>query len=251
MAGTPTIRKAARSAPVTQREGCVPKYAGKLMSTLPLFDLDTSSAGTETRLGRQALVLRGFALPYVEALWPALQAIITQAPFRHMITPGGQRMSVSLTNCGTLGWTSDPHGYRYTTFDPESSLPWPAMPAAFMQLAREAAERAGFADFTPDACLINRYRPGTRMSLHQDKNEHDFSAPIVSVSLGIPAVFLWGGHRRADRPERIALFHGDVTVWGGTDRLRFHGVAPIRDETHPTLGAERINFTFRRAGPAI
>lgn len=217
-------------------------------TTAPLFELDNPLAGTQTRLGPQAVVLRGIALPYVDAIWPTLQAVIAQAPFRHMITPGGQRMSVPLTNCGTLGWTSDTKGYRYTTCDPDSGQPWPALPAPFIQLARDAAAQAGFLGFTPDACLINRYQPGTRLSLHQDKNERDFSAPIVSVSLGIPAMFLWGGQRRADRPERVPLFHGDVAVWGGVDRLRFHGVAPIKDSTHPLLGAERINFTFRRAG---
>ena len=218
------------------------------MSTAPLFDLDDHHlAGTETRLGPQALVLRGFALPHVERLWPALQTVIEQAPFRHMVTPGGQRMSVALTNCGTLGWTSDTRGYRYSALDPDSGLPWPALPAPFMQLAQDAARQGGFADFTPDACLINRYQPGARMSLHQDRNERDFLAPIVSVSLGIPAFFLWGGQRRTDRAERVPLFHGDVAVWGGVDRLRFHGVAPLKEDTHPLLGAERINFTFRRA----
>lgn len=217
------------------------------MSTAPLFDLDDHLAGTETRLGPQALVLRGFALPYVERLWPALQAVLEQAPFRHMLTPGGKRMSVALSNCGALGWTSDTEGYRYTRTDPLTGQPWPALPAPFMQLAEEAARQAGFASFKPDACLINRYLPGTRMSLHQDRNECDLSAPIVSVSLGIPAVFLWGGQRRADSARRVPLFHGDVAVWGGQDRLRFHGVAPLKDDTHPLLGAERINFTFRRA----
>lgn len=218
------------------------------MNTASLFGQENPLAGTETRLGPQAVVLRGFALPYVDALWPSLQAVIAQAPFRHMVTPGGQHMSVPLTNCGTLGWTSDTRGYRYTANDPDSSQPWPALPAPFMQLAHEAAAQAGFADFTPDACLINRYRPGARLSLHQDRNERDFSFPIVSVSLGVPAVFLWGGQRRTDRAERVPLFHGDVAVWGGADRLRFHGVAPIKESVHPLLETQRINFTFRRAG---
>ncbi|WP_051237654.1 DNA oxidative demethylase AlkB [Ottowia thiooxydans] len=205
-------------------------------------------AGCEKRLGQQAMVLRGFALPYVQTVWSALQAIIVQAPFRQMVTPGGRSMSVRLTNCGALGWTSDIHGYRYTPRDPESGLHWPSLPEPFHQLAYEAAAQAGFAGFVPDACLINRYRPGTRMSLHQDKNEFDYSAPIVSVSLGVPALFLWGGETRTDRAERVPLFHGDVVVWGGVDRLRFHGVAPIKESTHPLLGTERINLTFRRAG---
>ncbi len=218
------------------------------MTTASLFDQDTALVGIETRLGSQAVVLRGFALPYFDALWPALQAVIAEAPFRHMVTPGGKPMSVPLTNCGALGWTSDTRGYRYTANDPESLLPWPALPAPFTQLAHDAAARAGFTHFMPDACLINRYRPGTRLTLHQDKNERDFSAPIVSVSLGLPALFLWGGQRRADRAEHVPLFHGDVAVWGGVDRLRFHGVAPIKEGAHPLLGSERINFTFRRAG---
>ncbi len=218
------------------------------MNTISLFDQENFLAGTETRLGSQAVVLRGFAQAYVADLWPALQTIISEAPFRHMVIPGGQRMSVPLTNCGSLGWTSDTRGYRYTSNDPDSGRPWPTLPAPFMRLACDAAAQAGFAGFTPDACLINRYRPGTRLSLHQDKNERDFSFPIVSVSLGVPAVFLWGGQRRGDRAERVPLFHGDVAVWGGADRLRFHGVAPIKESTHPLLGTERINFTFRRAG---
>ena len=219
------------------------------MTTAPLFDLDNPLAGVEKRLGEQVTVLHGFALPYAQALHCALQDIIDQAPFRTMITPGGRSMSVQLTNCGSLGWTSDVHGYRYSTLDPESGLPWPPLPAVFQQLAQAAAAHASFGGFEPDACLINRYRPGARMSLHQDKDEADFSAPIVSVSLGVPAVFLWGGHSRSDRAEKVPLFHGDVVIWGGVDRLRFHGVAPLKDDEHPLYGTERINLTFRRAGP--
>ena len=216
--------------------------------TQDLFNDDGLAPGSTTRLGPQAVVLRGFALPLVDALWPALQAVVAQAPCRHMVTPGGQRMSVPLTNCGALGWTSDRRGYRYSAQDPESGLPWPAMPAPFQRLAHEAAAAAGFKGFAPEACLVNRYRPGTRLTLHQDRNERDFSQPIVSVSLGIPALFLWGGAARGDRALRVPLTHGDVAVWGGVDRLRFHGVAVIQQATHPLTGAERINFTFRRAG---
>ena len=215
--------------------------------TPDLFADEPALAGTFTRLGVAAVVLRGFALPHVAALWPALQAVLDQAPFRHMVTPGGQRMQVALTNCGAMGWASDRQGYRYTTRDPASGRPWPALPAAFAELAHAAAATAGFEGFAPDACLINRYRPGTRLSLHQDRNERDFSAPIVSVSLGLPGVFLWGGLQRGDRAERVPLFHGDVVVWGGADRLRFHGVAPVPEGFHPLTGGERINFTFRRA----
>lgn len=200
-------------------------------------------------IGAQAFVLRRFALPYVDELLPAIDRLAQEAPFRHMVTPGGFTMSVALTNCGALGWTTDRRGYRYTTIDPDGGRPWPPMPAIFGRLAREAAAAAGFADFEPDACLVNRYVPGARLSLHQDRNEHDYDAPIVSVSLGMPAVFLFGGHERTDKTVKIPLEHGDVVVWGGEDRLRFHGVMPLKDRPHPLLGSQRINFTFRKAGP--
>ena len=210
--------------------------------------LESTLIGTRDNLGEQAYVLRGFALPYVPELLPALDSIQQAAPFRHMVTPGGYVMSVALTNCGALGWTSDRRGYRYAALDPESGRAWPAMPDAFLRLATTTAAEAGFDQFIPDACLINRYVPGTRLSLHQDKNEKDFRAPIVSVSLGIPAMFLFGGHERSDKAQRVPLFHGDVAVWGGVDRLRYHGVMPLKEETHPLLGAQRINITFRKAG---
>lgn len=216
--------------------------------TVDLFADHAPLAGHVTPLGTQAVVLRGFALSMVDVLWPALQRVIAQAPFRHMVTPGGQRMSVPLTNCGVLGWTSSRAGYRYRCDDPDSGLPWPTMPPVFRHLAQDAAAAAGFERFAPDACLVNRYRAGTRLTLHQDRNERDFGQPIVSVSLGVPAVFLWGGLRRADRATRVPLFHGDVAVWGGVDRLRYHGVLPIAEATHPLTGGDRINFTFRRAG---
>ena len=156
-------------------------------------------------------------------------------------------MSVAMTNCGSLGWVTDRKGYRYDSIDPESGKRWPAMPEAFLNLAIHAAREAGFPNFQPDACLVNRYELGTKLSLHQDKDEKDFTQPIVSVSLGIPAMFLFGGIRRADKTERIALHHGDVVVWGGTARLRYHGVAPLKDAVHPLLGNTRINLTFRKA----
>ena len=215
--------------------------------TTDLFTDDTPQTGA-TRLGPQAQVLRGFALPWVVVLWPALQTVVAQAPWRHMQTPGGQRMSVALTNCGALGWVSDRRGYRYSALDPDSGQPWPPLPAPFADLATQAAAAAGFDGFTPDACLINRYAPGARMGLHQDRDERDLAQPIVSVSLGLPAVFLWGGLRRADRTVRVPLLHGDVVVWGGVDRLRFHGIAPLPEGHHPLTGAQRINFTLRRAG---
>jgi alkylated DNA repair protein (DNA oxidative demethylase) len=216
--------------------------------TFDLFaDLDPVQQADE-RLGEQACVLRGFALPQVAALLPALDDIVSQAAFRHMVTPGGFTMSVALSNCGALGWVSDRRGYRYGRQDPETGLDWPPLPTVFQQLAHDAAHRAGFADFVPDACLINRYLPGTRMSLHQDRNERDPSAPIVSVSLGLPASFQFGGHARSDKTQKVVLQHGDVVVWGGVDRLRFHGVLPLKPGIHPLLGEKRINLTFRKAG---
>ncbi|MDO8039605.1 DNA oxidative demethylase AlkB [Janthinobacterium sp. SUN137] len=196
---------------------------------------------------RASILLRGFALPYLHEMLPALDAVVLAAPLRHMATPGGLRMSVAMSNCGPLGWVTDGRGYRYARHDPASGLPWPPMPPVFLRLARQAALAAGYPDFTPDACLVNRYAPGARMALHQDRDECDFTAPIVSVSLGLPATFLFGGTERADKAARIALLHGDVVVWGGADRLRFHGVAPLKEGEHALLGAQRINLTFRKA----
>lgn len=206
-----------------------------------------ATAGSEERLGPGTLLLRGYASEQAPALLAAIAEIVAAAPLRQMVTPGGLAMAVAMSNCGPLGWVSDRAGYRYQGSDPQSGLPWPPMPAAWQALAHEAAAHAGFADFAPDACLINRYAPGTRLSLHQDKDERDFSQPIVSVSLGLPAVFLFGGLRRADRAGRIALTHGDVLVWGGPDRLRYHGILPLKDGEHPLTGACRFNLTFRRA----
>ncbi|WP_280153060.1 DNA oxidative demethylase AlkB [Piscinibacter sp. XHJ-5] len=214
--------------------------------TLPLFDAD-SPPRTEP-LAPGAVVLRAFAREQAPALLADLRQVVAQAPWRHLVTPGGYRMSVAMTNCGALGWVSDERGYRYDPADPESGRPWPAMPAPLATLAREAAASAGFEGFVPDACLINRYDAGARLSLHQDKDERDMRAPIVSVSLGVPAVFLFGGARRADPVRRIELRHGDVVVWGGPARLSYHGVAPVKAATHPLLGEQRINLTLRRAG---
>ena len=217
--------------------------------TFDIFDFaEGQAASRREQLAESAFVLKSFALPYVPELLPALAMIQQVSPFRHMVTPGGFRMSVALTNCGALGWTSDRRGYRYTAIDPDSGNPWPVMPEVFLHLARDAAVEAGFHCFMPDACLINRYEPGTRLSLHQDKNEKDFNAPIVSVSLGIPALFLFGGYTRTDKTLRVPLFHGDVAVWGGPDRLRYHGVLPIKEADHRLIGPHRINFTFRKAG---
>lgn len=215
---------------------------------LDLFADDAPAQGGRVVLGSQSVVLRGYALARAEALLAGVDAVTAEAPFRQMQTPGGYTMSVALTNCGSLGWTSDAHGYRYTRRDPLSGRPWPDMPAAFAELARDAAAEAGFPGFAPDACLVNRYEPGSRLSLHQDRNERDYGAPIVSVSLGMPAVFLFGGLARGDKTSRTTLFHGDVVVWGGVDRLRYHGVMPMQDLPHPRLGSLRINFTIRKAG---
>jgi alkylated DNA repair protein (DNA oxidative demethylase) len=193
------------------------------------------------------VLLAGFALPVETELLLALGEVVDGAPFRHLITPGGFRMSVAMTNCGTAGWVSDRSGYRYDAIDPDSGQRWPAMPPVFADLATRAAARAGFAGFAADACLINRYDPGSRLSLHQDRNERDYGAPIVSVSLGLPAMFLFGGARRTDRPLRVPLEHGDVVVWGGPARLAFHGVAQVNDGMHQLVGRQRFNLTFRKA----
>lgn len=198
-------------------------------------------------LGPQAFVLRGFALPHVAEVLGALAEVERQAAPRHMLTPAGQAMSVATTSCGAWGWVSDRRGYRYSAHDPSSGEPWPAMPDAFAALAGAAAAAAGFDGFVPDACLVNHYVPGAKLSLHQDKDERDLGAPIVSVSLGMAAVFLFGGLSRADRPQRTPLLHGDVVVWGGVDRLRFHGVLPLGGEPHALLGAERVNLTLRKS----
>ena len=215
------------------------------MHNLQLFDHE--STGEHERFGARATVLRGFALPVVPTLLESIAALTQVAPFRHSVTPGGFTMSVAMTNCGDLGWTTDRQGYRYREHDPQSGQAWPPMPQAFLRLAKTSAEAAGFPNFEPDACLMNRYLPGARMSLHQDKNERDFEQPIVSVSLGMSAMFLFGGMARSDKTVKVPLFHGDVAVWGGEDRLRFHGVMPLKDQPHPLLGSQRINLTFRRA----
>jgi alkylated DNA repair protein (DNA oxidative demethylase) len=209
--------------------------------TLQLFD-----NSTEERLGPGTVVIREFAENL--DLLADLKQVVLQARFRHMVTPGGFEMSVAMTNCGTFGWITDRAGYRYDRIDPLSGKPWPAMPASFLSLATRAAARAEYPDFVPDACLINRYQPGAKLSLHQDKDERDYAHPIVSVSLGLPAVFQFGGMQRKDKTIRVTLNHGDVMVWGGPDRLRFHGVLPITQGVHWVLGQNRINLTFRRAG---
>lgn len=212
-----------------------------------LFEDQTPTLPSREILGPGAIVLRGFALAHESELLRAVEDVTTRAPFRHLITPGGFRMSVAMSNCGPLGWVSDRSGYRYDPVDPLSGRPWPAMPPAFSQLAAAAAAEAGFAGFSPDACLINRYLPGARLTLHQDHDERDLRQPIVSVSLGLPAIFQFGGEQRSDKTRRYPLSHGDVVVWGGPARMRFHGVMPLKPGVHPLLGERRINLTFRRA----
>ena len=198
-------------------------------------------------LSEAAVVLRGFARDPAARLVAEVDGITAVAPFRNMVTPGGFRMSVGMTNCGRAGWVTDRKGYRYEPVDPITGMPWPAIPECFRHLAATAAEAAGYPGFEPDACLINLYKPGTRLSLHRDENERDMTAPIVSVSLGLPAIFMFGGNRRGDRPRRILLESGDVVVWGGPDRLVYHGVAPLADGNDPLTGSRRINLTFRKA----
>jgi alkylated DNA repair protein (DNA oxidative demethylase) len=215
--------------------------------TADLFEGIADVRPAEQRMAEGAILLRGFVQPREAGLIAALREIEAQAPFRRMHTPGGHQMSVAMTNCGGYGWVTDRSGYRYDAVDPVSGRAWPAMPPSFSELAGQAAARAGFDGFAPDACLINRYEPGARMSLHQDRDERDFGSPIVSVSLGLPAIFLFGGLKRSDKPQRYRLEHGDVVVWGGPSRLFFHGIAPLADGEHAALGRQRINLTFRRA----
>jgi alkylated DNA repair protein (DNA oxidative demethylase) len=216
--------------------------------TLDLFAADAPELEDEI-LAPGAVVLRGFAIDREAPLKGDVARVAAAAPFRHLVTPGGLRMSVAMTNCGELGWVSDLGGYRYDPVDPESGERWPALPESFRALALDAAARAGYPAFAPDACLVNRYEPGARLSMHQDRDEKDLRAPIVSVSLGLPAVFLWGGDQRGDPARKVALHHGDVVVWGGPSRLRFHGVQALKDGEHPFAGPFRINLTFRKVRP--
>jgi len=210
-----------------------------------LFDCDSSPPSREL-LEEGAVLLRGFATAEAPLLIEEVARIAQAAAFRHLVTPGGYTMSVAMTNCGRLGWVSDRSGYRYDAMDPATGTPWPAMPDTFLDLAMRAAAEAGFANYHPDACLINRYVAGAKLSLHQDRDEKDAWAPIVSVSLGLPAVFLWGGKRRSDRVRRLRLESGDIAVWGGPARFIYHGIAPLKEGEHPLTGAARINLTFRK-----
>lgn len=212
-----------------------------------MLDLFAGAEPWQEPLAPGAVILRRFALSRVAALFDGINAVAARSPFRHMVTPGGYTMSVAMTNCGRLGWTTDDRGYLYAPVDPITGNPWPAMPDAFQALCHDAAVTAGYADFTPDACLINRYAVGAKLSLHQDKDEPDLRAPIVSVSLGLPAVFQFGGLRRNDPLKRLMLEHGDVVVWGGESRLYYHGIQQLKPGFHPQAQAFRYNLTFRQA----
>jgi alkylated DNA repair protein (DNA oxidative demethylase) len=214
--------------------------------TTDLFACFPQVRASREEMAERAVLLRGFVGEDEAELIAALREIVAAAPFRRMFTPGGHQMSVAMTNCGSAGWVTDRTGYRYSPDDPESGRPWPAMPLVLRELADRAAERVGFSGFAPEVCLINRYVPGAKMSLHQDKDELDFGAPIVSVSLGLPAIFMFGGLKRSDKPRRFRLEHGDVAVWGGPSRLFFHGVAPLAEGNHPVMGPQRLNLTFRK-----
>lgn len=235
---TTTSRNKRQSVTTTRPQSWTTMNEPTSPDLFPAQDLD---------LGPGAVLLREFARPADQLLLAALADILTVSPFRHMVTPGGYTMSVAMTNCGQAGWISDRCGYRYSPVDPTNGRPWPAIPAVFANLATQAAGHAGFPSFIPDACLINRYAPGTRLTLHQDRNERDLNAPIVSVSLGLPATFLWGGQSRSHRPRRVNLNHGDVVVWGGPARMTFHGIDTLRDGRHEQTSATRYNLTFRQA----
>ena len=214
---------------------------------MDLFD-QAELQPTRQEILKDVVLLRAFVLSAEEEILADLANVREATPLRKMVTAGGKPMSVMTASCGGLGWVSDHQGYRYAATDPLTGQPWPAMPASFRHLAQQSAEIAGFPGFEPDSCLINRYAIGAKMGLHQDKDEQDFNQPIVSVSLGVPAVFQIGGHKRSDQALKLPLYHGDVLVWGGESRLRFHGVMPVKAGIHPVLGATRINLTFRKAG---
>jgi DNA oxidative demethylase len=210
-------------------------------------DLFDDQPRADLALGPGAMVLTGFATPFAEALLTAIHDVAATSPFRRLVTPGGFQMSVAMTNCGAAGWVSDRSGYRYGQIDPQTGRPWPPMPATFMALATQAAEAAGYSAFRSDVCLVNRYQPGSRLTLHQDRDERDQAQPIVSVSLGVTATFLWGGLSRKDPVRRVRLVHGDIVVWGGPSRLNYHGIDTMRDGFHPLTDAVRYNLTFRQA----
>ncbi|MFO3905443.1 DNA oxidative demethylase AlkB [Enterobacter hormaechei] len=212
-----------------------------------MLDLFADAEPWQEPLAPGAVILRRFALARDAALMQGIEQVASASPFRQMVTPGGYTMSVAMTNCGGLGWTTNQRGYLYSPEDPLTEAHWPPMPDAFATLCHAAAREAGYPDFQPDACLINRYAVGAKLSLHQDKDEADLRAPIVSVSLGLPAIFQFGGLRRNDPLQRLLLEHGDVVVWGGPSRLFYHGIQPLKPGLHPLTGEYRYNLTFRQA----
>lgn len=208
--------------------------------------LDDAIIGAFEAIGDDSAILRGRAITVEDGLLRAVRLIEQQAPPRQMTTPGGGRMTALMSSCGVAGWTSDESGYAYRRRDPQSGSAWPALPGVLLDFAGECASEAGFHGFRPNSCLINRYAVGAGMGLHQDRNEGDFGHPIVSVSLGLPATFLFGGAHRTDPVAKARLVHGDVVVFGGRERLFFHGVRPVADGYHELLGPFRINLTFRK-----
>lgn len=212
-----------------------------------MLDLFADESPWSEPLAPGAVILRRQAREQSAILLAAIEQVAAISPFRQMVTPGGYTMSVAMTNCGPYGWSTDRHGYCYAAIDPLTGKPWPAMPECFRRLAQSAAARAGYPTFSPDACLINRYQPGAKLSLHQDKDEALLDAPIVSVSLGLPATFQFGGLKRTDPLQRVWLEHGDVVVWGGESRLFYHAVLPLKAGNHPQVGPWRYNLTFRCA----
>lgn len=212
-----------------------------------MLDLFADEQPWQEPLAPGAVVLRRLAVAGAVTLLHDIEAVAALSPFRHMVTPGGYTMSVAMTSCGGLGWTTNDRGYLYSPVDPVTHRPWPPIPEAFNALCHEAAIAAGYPDFQPDACLINRYAPGAKLSLHQDKDEPNLRAPIVSVSLGLPAIFQFGGLQRNDPLKRLMLEHGDVVVWGGESRLFYHGIQPLKPGQHPLTGEYRYNLTFRQA----
>lgn len=216
---------------------------------MDLFDdLPIATEDQRTAMAPGAVLLRGWGREDDVAMLDAVEAVISQAPLRHMQTPGGHTMSIQTSRCGSMGWVSEPGGYRYAAINPHTRQPWPALPPSMVGFAVRAAAEAGYPDFVPDSCLINQYLPGNKLGLHQDRDERDLRAPVVSLSLGLPATFLFGGLQRSGKTQRYRLAHGDVVVWGGPSRLAFHGVLPVADGHHPLVGGRRINITFRKVG---
>jgi len=189
-----------------------------------------------------ATLMRGLAQAQDGEFLEAMQGVLSAAPLHHATTPTGLPMGVMVSDCGT------PEAFRrrWDPANPAVRQMWPPMPRALLDFSLRCAVRAGFPLFRPDTCHVNRYQAGTKLGLHQDRHECDMSQPIVSVSFGLECVFLLGGLERTDSPKRILLEHGDVIVWGGPSRMRFHGVQPLKPGHHPLTGPYRYNLTFRK-----